>query len=97
MTFKPGTEKTPNIPFCAYEGLNYSSVLDSTNNKISDIKYAETGFTNEPIAYNIDYENLINEEIAKGFGFDFGEVKPLLDWFIILKGQIIDIITNNQK
>ena len=39
MTFKPGTEKTPNIPFCAYEGLNYSSVLDSTNNKISDIKY----------------------------------------------------------
>ena len=89
MTFVPDSAKTPNIPFCAYEGLNYSSVLDEAKNNISEEKFAQTRFKNEPMAYNIDYSTLINEEISQGFGFKFGEVKPLIEWFIQWKDEII--------
>ena len=82
MSFKPNSEETPKIPFCAYEGLNYSKVLDAEKNNISDEKYKKEGYKNEPKAYNVDYANLIDEEIAKGFGFKFGEIKPLIEWFI---------------
>lgn len=82
MTFISDSPKTPRIPFCAYEGLNFSEVLDKEQNNISDEKFAQLGFKEEPKAYNIDYSTLINEEIAEGFGFRFGKVKPLIDWFI---------------
>ena len=85
MTFLPNSEKTPRIPFCAYRGLNYSNVLDEENDKISDIKFAELAVPNEPIAYNVDYSVLIDDKIAKGFNFEFGEVKPLIDWLIEYK------------
>lgn len=89
MTFVQNSKDTPKVPFCAYQGLNYSNVLDEVKNNISEVKYAENRIKNEPMAYNIDYATLINEEIAKGFGFKFGEVKPLLDWFILWKEQMI--------
>ena len=81
MTFIPETPKTPRIPFCAFEGLNYSNVLDKVENNISDKKFAGLGLKEEPKAYNIDYSTLLNEEIASGFGFKFGNVKPLIEWF----------------
>ena len=65
MTFLPESNKTPNIPFCAFEGLNYSKVLDDEGKKISDTKYRQFLYRQEPLAYNIDYKTLINEEIAK--------------------------------
>ena len=85
MTFIPDSPQTPLLPFYAYEGLNYSKVLDKENNNISDIKFAELGIKEEPKAYNIDYSTLTNNEIAEGFGFKFGEVKPLIEWFITTK------------
>ncbi len=90
MSFLPNEDKVPLIPFCAYEGLNYSNVLDKENDKISDILYKQTNIKVEPVAYNIDYKTLINEDTAKGFGFKFGEVKPLIDWFILWKEQMIE-------
>ena len=89
MTFLPNEEKTPNIPFCAYEGLNYSNVLNEVENNISEEKYSQQEHSDEPKAYNVDYKTLINEEIAQGFGFDFGEVKPLIEWFIDWKDEMI--------
>ncbi len=82
MTFIPDSPKTPRIPFCAYEGLNFSEVLDKKQNNISDEKFSQLGYKEEPKAYNIDYSTLINEEIANGFGFRFGNIKPLIEWFI---------------
>ena len=97
MTFKPNTDEIPKIPFCAYEGLNYSKVIDAVNNKISDEKYQKECFKQEPKAYNIDYETLISEEVAKGFGFEFGEVKPLIEWFIKWKEQAIKMLDDNSE
>lgn len=94
MSFVPNSEETPKIPFCAYEGLNYSNVLDEVKNNISDVKFAESKFVKEPMAYNIDYATLINEEIAKGFGFKFGEVKPLIEWFIQWKEELMEKLNN---
>lgn len=90
MSFLPDSEEKPKIPFCAYKGMNYSNVLDKVKNNISEIKYAENRLKTEPIAYNIDYETLINEEISQGFGFEFGKVRPLLDWFIQWKDEVIE-------
>ena len=91
MSFLPETENIPHIPFCAYEGLNYSKVLDEANNKISEEKYLQQSFINEPKAYNIDYSTLIKDEVAKGFGFEFGEAKPLIEWFIQWKNEQIQL------
>ena len=88
ITFIPDSPKTPRMPFCAFDGLNYANVLDKENSNISDIKFLESGLKNEPKAYNIDYSTLINEEIASGFGFEFGEVKPLIEWFIIQQNPL---------
>ena len=96
MTFLPESKQTPNIPFCAFEGLNYSKVLDDEGKKISDIKYNQHLYKQEPLAYNIDYKTLINEEAAQAFGFKFGDVKPLIDWFILWKEQAINRANSNQ-
>ena len=61
---------TPGIPFCIYEGLNYSALL-----------YKELGYDQEPLAFNVSHSFLTDEVLAKGFGFTFGETKPMLDWF----------------
>ena len=90
MTFKKGDTKNLNIPFCAYEGLNYSSVLDKIENHISNPETKDDNLNPEVMAYNIDYATLIDEEIAKGFNFQFGEVKPLIEWFIKWKEELIE-------
>lgn len=70
-----------NVPFCAYEGLNYSNVLDLEKNNISIEKFKALNTDIEPKSFNVGYLNLVDEDIAKGFGFEFGEIKPLVDWF----------------
>lgn len=97
MTFVIGNENTPNIPFCAYEGLNYSKVLDEAKNIISNQKCEESELKSEVMAYNVDYSTLINEETAKSFGFEFGEVKPLIEWFIKWKEELIEKIQRHLK
>ncbi len=69
------------IPFCAYDGLNYSNVFDKEKRIISKDMYKKLNVQEEPCAYHIRYEELIDPAFAKGYGFEFGEVKPLINWF----------------
>lgn len=68
------------IPFCAFEGLNYSSVIDKETSIISSEKYEKLGIAQEPLAYNVSYDFLTSENISKNFEIDFGDKKALLDW-----------------
>lgn len=69
------------IPFCAYEGLNYSNVIDTKTQTISQEKFDKLDIAEEPLAYNISYPFLTSKEIEKNFEINFGDKKPLIDWF----------------
>lgn len=69
------------IPFCAFENLNYSNVVDFDTKIISSEKYKKLGNVNEPLAFNTSYSFLTSENIEKNFHIEFGEKKPLIDWF----------------
>lgn len=68
------------IPFCAFEGLNYSNVIDPETKIVSQEKFDKLGVKEEPLAYNVSYSFLTSSEIEKNFKIDFGEKKPLIDW-----------------
>ena len=80
MTYDKNNKKSPMVPFCAYEGLNYSNVLNTETNKISPEMYRNHNLIKEPTAFNVSYPVLIDDEIAEKFDFEFGESKPLVDW-----------------
>ena len=69
------------IPFCAFEGLNYSNVVDPDTKIISTEKYKKLGNVEEPLAFNTSYEFLTNKDIESNFKINFGEKKALIDWF----------------
>ena len=69
------------IPFCAFEGLNYSNVVDYDTKIISTEKYKKLGDVPEPLAFNVGYEFLTSDDIGKNFNINFGEKKALIDWF----------------
>ena len=69
------------VPFCAFEGLNYSNVFDTERKIISKEMYSKYNFEQEPLAFHVRYEFLTDEDFGKGYGFEFGPVKPLIDWF----------------
>ncbi len=70
------------VPFCCFDGLNYSNVVDYDTKKVSPEKYLKLGCEEEPTAFNVSYEFLTNQEFEKEFNFKFGEKKPLIEWFI---------------
>ena len=72
---------TPGIPFCIFEGLNYSMLLNKETGRVSSEKYKELGYEQEPLAFNVSHSFLTHEDFGKIFGFTFGETKPMLDWF----------------
>ena len=90
LTFIKGQEKELNIPFCAYEGLNYSGVIDIAQGKTTSQESQNMELSPEVTAYNLDYSTLINEKTAGCFGVEFGEVKPLIEWFIKWKEDLIE-------
>lgn len=67
------------IPFCAYEGLNYSDILDKEKGMLTIEKMQENGLTIEPKAYNIHYDFLTSDEFGKMFGFNFGKRAAMID------------------
>ncbi len=73
------TEGNSKVPFCAYEGLNYSNVVDTENNTISLEKFQKLNIKQEPLSYNIGYNFLTSEKVEKVFNFKFGEKKCLID------------------
>lgn len=72
------------IPFCAYEDLNYSNVMDRETGIISTEKYKSLGDNiPEPLAYNVGYSFLTSKDIEENFHIDFGDKKSLIDWFYV--------------
>ena len=69
------------IPFCAYQGLNYSNVLDTETNIISEEKFLKLKTDKQPLVYNVSYKFLTGKTVEDTFGIKFGEKRPLLDWF----------------
>lgn len=67
------------IPFCAYEGLNYSMILDKDTNMLDADKMKDLGITVEPKEYNVHYSFLTSDRVAHAFGFEFGEKSSLID------------------
>ena len=70
------------VPFCCFQGFNYSNVMEDNGNKISSEKFKKLGYKEEPVAFNVNYEFLTDPDFEKGFHFEFGAKKPLIDWFI---------------
>jgi len=68
-------------PFCSHKGLNYSNVLNLKKRTISPRKFKKLKTNKEPLGFNIGYKYLIDTAFEKEFGFQFGPVKPLIDWF----------------
>ncbi|MBR1907352.1 YkgJ family cysteine cluster protein [bacterium] len=69
------------IPYCVHLGLNYSNIYDAETDLLSEDKMKALGITQKPLAYNLSLKTLFNSEITKNLGFEFGEVKALIDWF----------------
>lgn len=80
MTFWEDNAKTQ-VPFCAFQGLNYSNVVDFETKTISQEKFEKLGFETEPKAFNVSYKALTDTDFEESFKFKFGEKKALLDWF----------------
>lgn len=68
------------VPFCVYEGLNYSQVYDTERHAISLEKFEKTGFKEEPLAFNVSLKFLITKVGKETMGLDFGEEKTILEW-----------------
>lgn len=81
------------VPFCAFQGLNYSDVLDNEKNIITQEKVDEFGCGVEPKSFSIDYKQVTNDGIAQECGFSYGEKGPLLD--ILEKDDYFGVNFNN--
>ena len=80
-----GSDGKIKAPFCCFQGLNYSNVLEDGSNTISEEKYKKLGVKEEPVAFNIGYEFLTDPDFERGFNFQFGDKKPLIEWFVDLE------------
>lgn len=70
------------IPFCAYEGLNYSNVLDPEKDMLMADKMKELGIEVEPKAYNIHYSFLTSDRVEHAFQFEYGKKSSLINLLI---------------
>ena len=73
------------VPFCCFQGLNYSNVMEDDGKHVSEEKFKQLGCKEEPTAFNVSYKFLTDPDFERGFNFSFGEKKPLIDWFIELE------------
>ncbi len=71
-------KKIVKLPECARVGLNYSEVFDG--DKVNMEKFQELGVP-FPIKHSLSL-NFFHKELSKGLNsLEFGEIRPLLDWF----------------
>jgi len=70
------------VPACVDEGLNYSNVYDFEKQEISGEKFHQLGIKQEPLAHNVGVYYLTKNEMTEAIGLDFGEIKPMYEWFI---------------
>lgn len=90
-----GTDGRIKVPFCCFQGFNYSNVMEDGENKISEEKFKKLGIEEEPVAFNTNYDFLTDSDFERGFNFKFGEKRPMIDWFIEEKDKINEQTTNN--
>ena len=76
-----GLDGRVKVPFCCYEGYNYSNVIDMETKMISGEKVKAGNFPEQPLAFNVTYKYLTDPDFEKEFNFKFGDKKPLIDWF----------------
>lgn len=69
------------MPFCCFEGLNYSQVYDKKTKQLSEELVKKNGFKTYPAGFNIKRSFLIGERFEKAFDVKFGKTKALIDWF----------------
>ena len=69
------------MPACVNDGLNFSQVYDTERGMISPELWKASAIEAEPVAYNISREALMNNELTKDFGLEFGDSKRMIDWF----------------
>lgn len=77
-----GTDGRVKVPFCCYEGYNYSNVIDMETKKISAEKVKAGNFPEQPYAFNVNYNYLTDKDFEEEFNFEFGEKRCLIDWFL---------------
>lgn len=75
-------EQKLRAPFCYEKGLNYSNVMNIRTRKISPRKYKKLGVKEEPLGFNVSYKFLTDRSFEEDFNIRFGEVKPLINWFL---------------
>ncbi len=75
-------EQKLRAPFCYEKGLNYSNVMNIRTRKISPRKYKKLGVKEEPLCFNVSYKFLTDRSFEEDFNIRFGEVKPLINWFL---------------
>lgn len=69
------------MPACVNDGLNFSQVYDVEKGVISPELWEKSGIKAEPKAYNISREALMDNDLVKDFGLEFGDSKAMIDWF----------------
>ncbi len=77
-----GNDGRIKVPFCCYQGFNYSNILDMDTKKLSQEKIDKLHLKEEPVAFNVSYEFLTDPAFEYKFKFLFGDKKPLIDWFL---------------
>ena len=70
------------VPSCVDLGLNYSNVVDSEHKLFSQEMFDKLGIEEEPLAYNLSLKFLLNNDATQKLELDFGENRPLIDWFV---------------
>jgi len=69
-----------NIPYCVDMGLNYSNVFDKGKKCFSKEMFEKTGFSEEPLAFNVSLKSLRQNDGVDYLGLQFGETRALIDW-----------------
>ena len=81
-TDKENEPNVINVPFCVYDGLNYSTVYDVESKTLSSKKKENLHYKNEPVAFNLDMKSLKEKFGQDIMNLDFGEEKALIDWLL---------------
>ena len=71
-------KKVVKLPECSKIGLNYSEVLD--NGEVDMNKFNDNGVLS-PIQHSLSLNYFENELLRGVEGIEFGEIRPLLEWF----------------
>ena len=72
-------QKIIKFPECSKSGLNYSKVI--TDGTADMKKFNEFGVIS-PVRHSLSL-NFFEKKLLNGFdGIEFGEIRPLLDWFV---------------